>query len=216
MIDLKEISQSVIDGDVAGAVAKVKAALKENIPSEDLLNKGLFPGIEKVGDLFSAGEYYFPELLMAGEAMQAALELLKPELAKRKVPRVGKFLIGTVKGDLHDIGKNIVIMFLEANGWEVMDLGIDLPPERFCEAVKKGEYNVLGLSALLTLSMPHLGQTIDALKEAGLRDKVKVMVGGVSVTQEYADKIGADGYGKDAIDAVRKANHFVGLSRRKE
>ncbi len=212
MVELSEISQCVIDGDVAGAVARTKAALSEKVAAEDILNVGLFPGIEKVGDLFSAGEYYFPELLVAGEAMKAALELLKPELAKRRVSQVGKFLIGTVKDDMHDIGKNIVGMFLEANGWEVTDLGIDQPPESYCEAVKKGNYDILGLSALLTLSMPYLGETIDTLKEAGIRDKVKVMVGGVSVTQEYADKVGADGYGKDAIDTVRKANLLIGKS----
>jgi len=212
MIDLSEISQSVIDGDVAGARARIQAALKEETAAKDILDKGLFPGIEKVGDLFARGEYYFPELLMAGEAMKTALELLKPELSKRSESQVGKFLIGTVKDDMHDIGKNIVSMFLEANGWEVTDLGIDQPPESFCEAVKKGDYDILGLSALLTLSMPYLGETIDALKEAGLRNKVKVMVGGVSVTPEYAAQSGADAYGKDAVDAVRTANLLVGKS----
>ncbi|MEE9399881.1 MAG: corrinoid protein [Dehalococcoidales bacterium] len=210
MIDLSEISQSVKEGEVSATTAKTKAALEENIAAEEILDKGLLPGVEEVGNLFAKGELYFPELMMAGEAMKAAMEELRPELSRKKIPSVGKFLIGTVKDDMHDIGKNIVVMFLEANGWEVTDLGTDLPPEKFCEEVKRGDFDVLGLSALLTLTMPYMGQTIDALKEAGLRDKVKVMVGGVSVTQEYTDQIGADAFGKDAVDAYRKAKQLIG------
>lgn len=207
---LTEISKSVLAGDVSSTVAKAKTALDENITAKDILDKGLLPGIEEVGDLFEKGELYFPELMMAGEAMKAAIEVLRPELSSKKVSSAGKYVIGTVQGDMHDIGKNIVIMFLEANGWEITDLGTDQPPEKFCEAVEKGDFDILGLSALLTFSMPVMGQTIKALKNAGLRDKVKVMVGGVSVTQDYADQIGADAYGKDAVDAVRKANQLIG------
>jgi 5-methyltetrahydrofolate--homocysteine methyltransferase len=212
MINLNEISQSIKEGEVSAAVAKTKAALGENIAAKDILDNGLVPGIEEVGNLFAKGELYFPELIMAGEAMKATLELLNPELSKKKVPSIGKFLIGTVKDDMHDIGKNIVVMFLQANGWEVTDLGTDLPPERFCEEVQKGNFDIIGLSALLTITMPYMGQTIDALKEAGLRDKVKVMIGGVSVTQDYTDKIGADAYGKDVVDTVRKAKQLIGKS----
>jgi len=212
MIDFGEISKGVIEGDVSGTVAKTKAALSENIAAKDILDKGIFPGLDEVGDLFSEGEYYFPELMMTGEVVKVVLEVLKPELLSKKVPSLGKFLIGTVLGDMHDIGKNIVTMFLEANGWDVTDLGTDNPPEKFCGAVEKGDFDIIGLSALLTMTMPMMGQTINALKEAGLRDKVKVMVGGVSVTQDYADQIGADAYGKDVADAVKKAKQLVGKS----
>ncbi len=212
MIDFGEISRGVIEGDVSGTVAKTKAALSENIAAKDILDKGISPGLDKVGDLFSEGEYFFPELMMAGEVVKVVLEMLKPALSSKKAPPLGKFLIGTVLGDMHNIGKNIVIMFLEASGWDVTDLGTDNPPGKFCEAVEKGDFDILGLSALLTMSMPMMGQTINALKEAGLRDKVKVMVGGVSVTQDYADQIGADAYGKDVTDAVRKAKQLVGKS----
>jgi 5-methyltetrahydrofolate--homocysteine methyltransferase len=209
VVTLNEISQSVKDGEVTETVAKTKAALEANVPTKDILDKGLLPGIEEVGDLFAKGELYFPELMMAGEAMKEATELLKPELSEKKVPNVGKYLIGTVKDDMHDIGKNIVIMFLQAHGWEVSDLGVDVPPEKFCEEVKKGGFDILGISALLTITMPNMEKTISALKDAGLRDKVKVMVGGVSLNQDYADRIGADAYGKDAVDTIRKAKQLL-------
>lgn len=210
MVNLSEISQSILDGDVPGILKKTKAALDEGIAAKEILDKGLLPGIEQVGDLFAQGQLYFPELMMAGEAMKESMELLRPELTRKKVPSLGRFLIGTVKDDMHDIGKNIVIMFLQANGWEVTDLGTDQPPQRFCEEVKKGNFDILGLSSLLTITMPYMSQTIDALKEAGLRDKIKVMIGGVSVTQGYADQIGADAFGKDAVDAIRKAKQLIG------
>lgn len=209
MVNLSEISQSVKDGEVAETVGRTKAALEGNIPAKDILDEGLLPGIEEVGDLFAKGELYFPELMMAGEAVKEAVELLRPELTKKQVPNVGKYLIGTVKDDMHDIGKNIVIMFLQAHGWEVSDLGTDVPQEKFCEEVKKGDFDILGLSALLTITMPNMEETISALKNAGLRDKVKVMVGGVSINQDYADRIGADAYGKDAVDALRKAKQLL-------
>lgn len=209
MVNLRRITNNIIDGNVSDTLDNVKAALNENTPAVQILNEGLLPGIEKVGNLFEHGDIYFPELLLAGEAMKAAVAQLKPELSKSQVSNVGKFVIGTVQDDLHDIGKNIVCMFLEANVWDVTDLGLNVSPERFCEVVENGEFDILGLSSLLTMSMPNLGKTINALKEAGLRDKIKIMVGGVSVTQEYANQIGADGYGKDAVDAVRKANHLV-------
>jgi 5-methyltetrahydrofolate--homocysteine methyltransferase len=212
VVDLSEISKSLFDGNASNTVAKVKEALKQNIAAKDILDKGLLPGIEKVGQQFEIGEIYFPELLLAGKAMKGALAQLKPELSKKMEANVGKFLIGTVQDDMHDIGKNIVSMFMEANGWEVTDLGIDLPPENFCEAITKGDYDILGMSALLTLSMPYMEKTIKALKEAGLREKVKIIIGGVSVTQEYADQIGADAFGKDAVEAVRKAKQLISRS----
>ena len=142
--------------------------------------------------------------------MKAALAHLKPELAKSSATIVGRYVIGTVKGDIHDIGKNIVIMMLEGNGWDVTDLGIDVPTETFVKAVKENDYQILGMSALLTTTIPRLEETINVLKEEGLRDKVKVMVGGTSVTGKYASKIGADAYGKDAVDAVAEAKKLLG------
>ena len=153
---------------------------------------------------------FFPELLMAANAMKAAVSLLKPELSKTKGVTVGKYLIGTVPGDAHDIGKNIVIMMLEQNGWEVTDLGIDVPEEKFCKAVKEGDYDILGLSALLTFTMPMLTDVINALKVAGLRDKVKIMVGGAPVTEKIATEAGADAYANDAVEAVKKAKGLIG------
>lgn len=141
--------------------------------------------------------------------MKASMELLQPELTKKEGSYVGKYVIGTVQGDAHDIGKNIVIMMLEGSGWDVNDLGIDVSPEKFCEVIKKGDFDILGLSALLTFSMPKQAETINALKTAGLRDRVKIMVGGVPVTQPYADQIGADAYAKNAVEAVTKAKSLM-------
>jgi 5-methyltetrahydrofolate--homocysteine methyltransferase len=160
-----------------------------------------------VGDRFEKGDIFLPELLIAGEAARAALKLLKPLLTKPGgVIHSGKAAIGTVEGDVHDIGKNIVIMMLEANGWEVTDLGVDISPDAFCNAVRKNDFQILGLSALLTTTMPNQERTIAALKAAGLKNKVKVAVGGAPVTQQYADQIGADCYAADAAEAVRKFN----------
>jgi 5-methyltetrahydrofolate--homocysteine methyltransferase len=209
MVNLKEISQSVIDGDSSKAVELTKNALEVKIPAETILREGLVPAMKKVGELFERGEYYFPELLLAGEVMKGALEYLKPTLGKGGATYAGKYAIGTVQGDIHDIGKNIIIMMLEVNGWEVIDLGVDVSTEDFCSAVKEGAFQILGMSSLLTLTMPHMTETIEALKEAGLRDKVKVMIGGAPVTQGFADKIGADAFGRDAVEAINKAASFV-------
>jgi len=165
--------------------------------------------MDRIGSAFENGEIFLPELLMAGDAMKAALELLRPELAKRGVPYIGKYAIGTVQGDLHDIGKNIVILMLEGNGWEVTDLGTDVSPEQFCEVVRKGDFDVLGMSALLTFTMPKMAETISALKAARLRDKMKIMVGGAPVTQTFTEKIGADAYARDAVEAVAKAKSLL-------
>ena len=162
MVTFSEICDAIIDGNVSGAIAKVKAALEENNSAKDILDRGLLPGMQRIGNLFQNGEIYFPELLLAGKAMLEALEELRPELTKKKVGSIGKFLIGTVEGDMHDIGKNIVSMLLQANGWEVTDIGLDVPAERFCEVVAKGDYAILGLSALLTFTMPNAEKTIKA------------------------------------------------------
>jgi 5-methyltetrahydrofolate--homocysteine methyltransferase len=209
MIDFDALSQKVIDGDVEAAGEMTRAALKAKGNAEEILNRGLLPGIRKVGELFGAGKYFLPELLMAGKVMNAAMAILEPELSKAKVGPRGRYLIGTVRGDMHDIGKNIVVMLLRSNGWEVMDLGVDVPPEDFCAAVAKGNYQIVGMSALLTTTMSGVKDTIEALKAAGLRDKVKVMVGGAPMTQGWATRAGADGYASDGAEAVIVAEALI-------
>jgi 5-methyltetrahydrofolate--homocysteine methyltransferase len=206
---LGNLSIAVVEGNTAKTIATIDAALKEGIQPNDVLKKGLFPGIRKVGELFNLGEYYLPELIVSGKTMQAAVNHLNPFIDKKSSQKVGKYVIGTVTGDVHDIGKNIVIMMLKSNGWEVTDLGVDIAPKQFCEAVKERDFDILGLSALLTTTMPVLDQTIKALEDAGLRDRIKIMIGGAPVTQKYADKIGADAYGSDAWEAVTKAEALL-------
>jgi len=206
---LGNLSVAVVEGDTAKTIATIDVALKEGIQPNDILRMGLFPGIRKVGELFNAGEYYLPELIVSGKTMQAAVNHLNPFIDKRSSQKVGKYVIGTVTGDVHDIGKNIVIMMLRSNGWEVTDLGVDIAPEQFCEAVKAGDFDILGLSALLTTTMHVLDETIKALEDAKLRDRIKIMIGGAPVTQKYADKIGADAYGRDAWEAVTKAEDLL-------
>lgn len=211
MTDLSEIAKSIIEGNIARAEKLTKSAIDDNIPPEEILHKDLVAAMQVVGGQFEKGEIFLPELLMTGEAARASLNFLRPLLAKREGVRqyVGKAAIGTVQGDLHDLGKNIVIMILETNGWDVTDLGIDVAPEEFCTAVRENDFQVLGLSALLTVTMPKQKETIDALKAARLRDKVKVVIGGAPVTQSYADQIGADCYAADAANAVKKFELLV-------
>ena len=209
MSNLDELTNSVIDGQVAKAVEMTQKALSAQTPAKEILDKGLLPAMNQVGSDFESGEIFLPELLMAGDAMKASIELLRPELTSKGAAYAGKCAIGTVEGDLHDIGKNIVILMLEGNGWEVTDLGIDVPPQRFCDEIKKGSYDILGLSSLLTFTMPKMPETINILKEAGLRDKVKVIVGGVPLNQSFADQIGADAFARDAVQAVIKARELV-------
>jgi len=211
MLNLSEITESVVAMNIAGTEELTKAAVDADIPPDEILNKGLIPGIERVGDQFEIGEIFLPELLMSGEAMRAAMSLLRPLLTKQEGSGsyAGRAAIGTVQGDVHDIGKNIVLMLLEGNGWEVTDLGVDVSPEDFCTAVRENDFQVLGLSALLTMTMPAQEQTLEALKAAGLRDRVKVAIGGAPVTQSYADKIGADCFAADAAEAVRKFKLLV-------
>ena len=209
MIDLKDIAQSVIEGDSERSAELTKVALDAGVPAGEILSNGLVEAMRKVGELFEQGEYFLPEMLIAGEAMKASVAQLRPLLLTSGGGYTGKYLIGTVQGDVHDIGKNIVIMLLEGNGWEVTDLGVDVSAETFCEAAKEGDYDILGMSSLLTLTMPNLEKTIEALKVAGLRGKSRVMVGGAPVTQRYADQIGADGYASDAAKAVKVAEALL-------
>ncbi|GAI84201.1 unnamed protein product [marine sediment metagenome] len=210
MVDLSRISNSVADGDGVAVRELTKEALAANVPVNEILDKGLIPGLQEVGDLFEKGEYFLPELIVSGDAVSQALELLEPMFRKGNIPSKGKYLIGTVQGDVHDLGKNIVIMMLKGNGWEVTDLGVAVPSEEFCSAVDKGDFDILGMSSLLTMTMPNAAQTIEALKVAGLRDKVKVMVGGAPTTPEWADKIGADAHAKDGPTAAKVAAALIG------
>ena len=209
MVNFEELTNAVVTGDSEASFELTKKAMDDSIPATEILSKGLLPSMEIVGEQFQKNEIFFPELLMAADAMKAAVALLKPELLKNRVPSAGKYVIGTVSGDAHDIGKNIVIMMLEQNGWEVTDLGTDVPDENFCSAIKEGSFDVLGLSALLTFTMPAMTDIINALKAAGLRDKIKIMVGGAPVTQSFADQIGADAYAKNAVEAVKKAKSLI-------
>ena len=209
MTVLSEINRGLIEGNEDVVVELVEKALNNNIPAKGILDKGIIPGLRQVGDLFEKGEYFLPELIVSGEAATKALELLQPILEKSGTISKGKFAIGTVQGDVHNIGKNIVIMMLKGSGWEVADLGVDVSPEGFCSAVAKGDFQILGLSSLLTMSMPSTVRTIDALKAAGLRSKVKIMVGGAPTTQQWADEIGADGWADAAPDAVEVAAALI-------
>lgn len=211
MTDLSGITRSLVDMDIAHSQELTAAAIEAGVPADEILEKALIPGMQVVGEQFEAGEIFLPELLMSGEAMKAALSLLKPLLTERTSARgsAGRVAIGTVQGDIHDIGKNIVLMMLEGNGWEVTDLGVDVSPEDFCTAVRDNDFQVLGLSALLTMTMPAQARTIEALRAAGLRDRVKVAIGGAVCTQAFADEIGADCYAADAAEAVRKFARLV-------
>lgn len=211
MADLQGIAENVIKGNAPEVERLVREAIDEGVSAAEILNQGLVAGMNVVGDKFKKNEFYVPEVLIAARAMKAGMALLRPLLADTGVKPVAKFLIGTVKGDLHDIGKNLVAMMMEGAGFQVIDLGIDVPPEKFVEVIKAESPELVGMSALLTTTMISMKDTIEALDRAGVRDKVKVMVGGAPVTQDYADEIGADGYAPDAASAVDKAKELLGL-----
>ena len=208
-MDFKELSKAVVEGDTELAVDLTRKALDGGIEAKAVLDEGIIPGLKKTGELFEGGEYFSPELLVSGEAASSALELIEPALSAGNVPSQGKIAIGTVEGDIHNIGKNIVVMMLKGNGWEVTDLGVDVSADEFCSVVEKGNFQILALSSLLTMTMPNTVKTIELLKSAGLREKVRIMVGGAPTTQEWADKIGADGYAYDAPAAVRVATALI-------
>ena len=207
MADLKALADAIIKGDQNTAVEITKTALEEGTPAESVLNDGLIAGMDVVGARFKKNEIYIPEVLIAARAMKMAMEILEPELAKAGVKPRGRFLIGTVQGDLHDIGKNLVAMMLKGAGFEVVDLGVDVGPEKFVEQAKAAGVHLVGMSALLTTTMPSIEKTVKALKDAGV--SAKVMIGGAPVTQGYADKIGADGYSPDAASAVDTAKTLI-------
>lgn len=206
---LSEISAAVIEGNVGVMGDLTQSALEEGKAPKDILDNGLMPGMDHVGVEFKAGNMFVPEVLRSAKAMAASMELLKPLLVEAGIEMVGKVVIGTVKGDLHDIGKNLVGMMCEGAGFEVIDLGKDVGPEDFVEAVKQHEPDIVGMSALLTTTMRTMESTIKSLEEAGVRDKVKVMVGGAPVTQEFAEQIGADAYASNAAAASELAAKFA-------
>lgn len=206
---MQEIYNGILEGDNKTVPMKVQAALDAGIEPSQILNEAMVAAMAEVGRLFEEGEYFVPEMLISARSMQAGLAVLKPRLVEANVKSAGTVVAGTVKGDLHDIGKNLVCMMLEGAGFEIKDLGTDVSPEKFVAAVQAGGIDIVALSALLTTTMPNMKVTIEALKQAGLRDQVKVIIGGAPVTESYAQQIGADGYSPDASRAVNLAKSLV-------
>jgi 5-methyltetrahydrofolate--homocysteine methyltransferase len=201
--ELQDLFDAVLSGNAEQAKLKVQTALNLKIEPSQILNQGMIAAMAEVGERFEKGEYFVPEMLIAARAMQQGLTILKPHLQQSDLVSQGKVVIGTVKGDLHDIGKNLVSMMMEGAGFEMVDLGTDVSAEKFLQTAKETEADVVAMSALLTTTMPHMKTVIEALKEAGLRDQVKVIIGGAPVTESYAQEIGADGYAADASRAVK-------------
>ena len=206
--ELQTIYDAILEGDMSAAQESVQTAVDANIAAGEILTTALIPAMGEVGRLFEEGEYFVPEMLIAARAMKAGLAIIKPLLVDSGVEPVGKVAIGTVKGDLHDIGKNLVAMMMEGAGFEIIDLGTDVSSDDFVKAAKDGA-NIIGLSALLTTTMPAMSTTIEALEAAGVRNQVKIIVGGAPVTAEYAEKIGADGFAADASQAASLAKLLV-------
>ncbi len=202
---LQEIYNCVLEGSNKTIAAKVQQALDQGMDPGDVLDEGMVKPMAEVGRLFEEGEYFVPEMLISARAMKTGMEVLKPYLVKADIRSAGKVVAGTVQGDLHDIGKNLVCMMLEGAAFEIVDLGVDVSPEKFVQGVKDSGAQFIAMSALLTTTMPNMQRTIEALKAAGIRDKVKVLVGGAPLTQQYAHDIGADGYAPDASRAVSLA-----------
>jgi 5-methyltetrahydrofolate--homocysteine methyltransferase len=205
MPDLKQLYEAVVSGDAKGSQAITQQALAEGVDPLKLVNEYMVPAMDEVGRRFECSEYFVPELLISARAMKAALELIRPLLTARGTQPAGRVAIGTVKGDLHDIGKNLVASLLEGGGFEVIDLGVNVSPEKFIATVNEKKANIIAMSALLTTTMPAMKTTIDALKQAGVREKVRVLIGGAPITQRYAEEIGADGYSESAVGAVALA-----------
>ena len=205
-----DLYNGILEGDKDAAEAGVAQALEANNDPAEILSEGMIAAMKEVGRLFEEGEYYVPEMLIAARAMQAGLALLKPVLVDSGIEPTGRVAVGTVKGDLHDIGKNLVAMMLEGAGFAVTDLGTDVSPEKFVAVIQEDGVDIVALSALLTTTMPSMKTTIETISAAGLRDNVKVIVGGAPVTQEYADQIGADGFATDASGAVTMAESLLG------
>lgn len=206
---LSTLYTAILEGDMAGAKDGVQSALDAGMEPGIILAEGMVAAMKEVGRLFEEGDYFVPEMLIAARAMQAGMVLLKPHLVSSDVKSAGKVAIGTIKGDLHDIGKNLVALMLEGAGFEIIDLGVDVAPEKFVDAIATGGADIVAFSALLTTTMPNMKNTIEAIQASGLRDKVKVIIGGAPVTQAYADQIGADGFSSDASRAVSLAQTLM-------
>ena len=211
MSNPSELYDAILTGNAKKAEEVTKAALAANVDPSELLGKYMIPAMDEVGKRFECNEYFVPELLIAARAMKTALQLLTPKLAASGAKAKGRVVIGTVQGDLHDIGKNLVASMLEGGGFEVVDLGVDVPPQKFIEAAKQKEGTIIAMSALLTTTMTQMKTVINALIDGGLRDKVRVMIGGAPITQQYADEIGADGYGDNASNAVAVARKLAAV-----
>ena len=210
-ISWDNIKDAIFAGNIAGIPILVKRAISDGLPVQDILNKGLIAGMSIVGEKFKSNEIFVPEVLISAKAMQAGLDILEPLLVKAGVNPAGKIVIGTSKGDLHDIGKNLVSMMFKGGGFSVIDLGIDVAPRRFIDEAIKSDAEIIAMSSLITTSMPSMKATVDLLKSEGLNGKIKTIIGGAPVTQEYADEIGADGYADNASSAVDKLKELLGL-----
>ena len=209
MVDLNKVSEALQRGDAEKVAELVEKALEEKLSPKEILDSGLIKGMDIIGAKFKRSEVYVPEVLIAARAMQTGMSVLRPKLIEAGVKNIGTIVIGTVKGDLHDIGKNLVKMMLQGAGFEVIDLGTDVSADKFVEAVKEHKPTMIAMSALLTTTMVNMAGVIKALETAGLRDKVKVIIGGAPITQNYADQIGADGYSPEAASAVDKVKSFI-------
>jgi 5-methyltetrahydrofolate--homocysteine methyltransferase len=208
----ERLSTAVLEGDAEKAHKLVERGLKQGLSPKEILDNGLIVGMDEVGARFKRGDMFVPEVLMSADAMASGMEILRPLLAESGAEMLGKILMGTVKGDLHDIGKNLVSMLCEGAGFEIIDLGFNAEPEKFIEGIKQHQPQVVGMSAMLTTTMRAMGHTIKAIEEAGLRDKVKIMVGGAPVDKDFADTIGADGYGSNAPSGADLAKQLVGVA----
>jgi len=210
MVNLQELYEAVLNGDPKASLAVTERALAENVPPLDLVSKYMMPAMDEVGRRFECEEYFVPELLLAARAMKASLNVLRPLLAGSDSGVEGRVVVGTVKGDLHDIGKNLVASMLEGSGFEVIDLGTDVPPEKFVDTVRTTGARIVCLSALLTVTMPAMRTTVQAFRDAGIRGQVRIYVGGAPITRQFADEIGADAYGESAPTAVSLARSGAG------
>ena len=213
-MDLSLIKQRLVEGDAQGTADGTREALAEQVSAETILKEALMPGMEEVGDLFARNEYFVPELLLSARAMYAAMDVLRPLLVESGYQPAGKVVMGTVQGDLHDIGKKLVSMVLEGTGFEVVDLGTNVAPERFVEAARESGAKLVGLSTLLTTTLPAMEATVRAIRQAELAGEVRIMVGGAPVTDSFSQQIGADGYAPDASSATALARRLVGLPAR--
>jgi len=206
---LDKLRDAIVNLDIDDVKKACKEAIEAGVPAYKAVTDGMAKGMEIVGEKYENGEYFLAELIMAGETMKEGMKVLEPHMKSGDVKKIGKVVIGTVRGDLHDIGKNVVVTLLNASGFDVIDLGVDVPPEKFVEAIKENNPGIVGMSALLTTTMIEMESVVKALKEAGLREKVKIIIGGAPITQEFAEKIGVDAAARDAVEGVNICKLWV-------